>query len=273
LWFSHPLPRDALQYAADDVRYLLPIAHSLLQTLPAVTLQLSTINMQLGQSRELRLQRGLLPGYVPLLRSTAGSHQHSRAGSAGSAEHGVMEYPGLTDLQFELTLDESVPGWFQASYKVYLNEQETADAGNSSSAAAAAAVSALSAQAAELAGVYGSSAYLQRMPDRAPAGPEEEQAGRDEDGSNGADARGSSSSGGGSAGANVSAMLCLSASRAYCMPGHQHHQQRIQTPCSLVTAQQKGRCCKTAQCAGWREAAMMMIGGLMQQALIMLCTA
>ncbi|WIA12322.1 hypothetical protein OEZ85_012377 [Tetradesmus obliquus] len=64
LWFSRPLPADAIEYAANDVRYLLPAAHSLLQQLPAALMALGSLQQLLSQQgpQALRLQQQLLPG-------------------------------------------------------------------------------------------------------------------------------------------------------------------------------------------------------------------
>uniref|UniRef100_A0A383VJ90 3'-5' exonuclease domain-containing protein n=1 Tax=Tetradesmus obliquus TaxID=3088 RepID=A0A383VJ90_TETOB len=48
-WLQRPLPPRAVAYAAGDVRYLLPLAHDLLQQLPAVLTKLSELQLQLAQ--------------------------------------------------------------------------------------------------------------------------------------------------------------------------------------------------------------------------------
>lgn len=130
LWFKRPLAPEALQYAADDVRYLLPVAHSLLQTLPGALMQLSNINILLGQpkaSGALQLHSALLPGYGPLLKRSqqgAGNGNYSSAAAAAAAAAvSGQELSGMTGICFELQLDGSVPGWLIPSYQVYMNEQ------------------------------------------------------------------------------------------------------------------------------------------------------
>lgn len=143
-WFKRPLPAEALQYAADDVRFLLPITHSLLQTLPGALMQLSSTNILLGQPQPQpaaplpwQLHSALLPGYSPFLKpglAAGGSSAHSgtAVGAAGAlAGQGLS---GMTGICFELKLDDSVPGWLIPSYQLYMNEQQ--DEGSSADAAA-----------------------------------------------------------------------------------------------------------------------------------------
>jgi len=171
LWCSRPLQPDALQYAADDVRYLLPIAASLLQTLPAVALQLSSINMQLGQpkARVLQLHEQLMPGYEPLLRPNQVGQRLASSSAAGLTPEGLLVHSGLTDICFELHLDRSGRGWYVPSYRMYLSEPpagagwDAAHGTGSSAAGPAQALGSGAAVPARLAGVHGDSAYLQQM--------------------------------------------------------------------------------------------------------------
>jgi hypothetical protein len=153
MWFNRPLSPQAVQYAADDVRYLLPVAYSLLQQLPGALLSLSSLQMQLAQQREgaMQLQQRLLPGYSPLLQQQQ-QQQVGQSNGAGAAA-GLQQLPGLTSVQFELQLSTDVPGWHQGMYLVYRNEQQGAAADGDRQATAAAVA---------LAGTSGGAALLAR---------------------------------------------------------------------------------------------------------------
>jgi hypothetical protein len=61
LWFQRPLPAAAVRRAADGVRYLLPLAHALLQQLPAAMMRLADLQMRLAQQGvPLKLGVGLV---------------------------------------------------------------------------------------------------------------------------------------------------------------------------------------------------------------------
>jgi hypothetical protein len=195
LWFNRPLYPQAVQYAADDVRYLLPVAHSLLQQLPGALLRLSSLQMQLAQQGEgaMQLQQRLLSGYSPLLQQQQQQVvQPNPAGSGAAAS--LQRLPGLTGIQFELQLSSDAAGWHQGSYVVYRNEQQqqqgsaaggdiqaattaVALAGTSDSAALVApctgAVGATMQQQQQLGGMHGHSdvdeavqSMMQLLPDR-----------------------------------------------------------------------------------------------------------
>lgn len=126
------------------MRYLLPIAHSLLQKLPALSLRFSTLNMQLAHRGPLHLQEQLVPGYAPLLHRERGGgllHNSVRAAAGGGGvgalgglsgqgsreQQQQQQLEGLTDIWFEMQLDASTaPGWFLSDYSLYMNEGEEA---------------------------------------------------------------------------------------------------------------------------------------------------
>ncbi|WIA32455.1 hypothetical protein OEZ86_003276 [Tetradesmus obliquus] len=160
LWFSRPLPADAIEYAADDVRYLLPAAHSLLQQLPAALMALGSLQQLLSQQgpQALRLQQQLLPGYGKLLvpaDTQGGVAAVGGSSSSSGSSAGIVAQRGLTQMQFELRAQftPANTGWFTSSFVVYLNEEH-----NPATAAAAAAAASGSGK---LLGVDGSKAVLQ----------------------------------------------------------------------------------------------------------------
>jgi hypothetical protein len=149
LWFSRPLPADAIEYAADDVRYLLPAAHTLLQQLPAALMCIGSLQQLLVQQgpEALRLQQQLLQGYSKLL-DPVDTSSNSGALSSSSSSPDAITQRGLTQMQFELRTEFTAAntGWFTSSFVVYLNDDHNpaaaaaAAAGGGSNAAAAAAV-------------------------------------------------------------------------------------------------------------------------------------
>ncbi len=132
-----------MQYAADDVRYLLPLAHRLLQQLPAALLRLGDLQLLLAQQGQaaLQLQQKLLPGYAPFMSSSrkssskADESSSALAAAATAAETGVtgaavsVDQQGLLQLLFELQLQQLPGGWYKPKFSVYMNE----DCSNSSS--------------------------------------------------------------------------------------------------------------------------------------------
>jgi hypothetical protein len=164
LWFSRPLPADAIEYAADDVRYLLLAAHTLLQQLPAALMCISSLQQLLAQQgpEALRLQQQLLPGHSKLLNPLdMSSGCGAMGGGTSSSSPDVITLRGLTQMQFELK-SEFTPantGWFKSSFVVYLYEDHNpaaAAAASSSSPTAPAAAAAGS----KLVDVDGSKAVL-----------------------------------------------------------------------------------------------------------------
>jgi hypothetical protein len=161
LWFTRPPPPAAVEYAADDVRYLLPAAQLLLQQLPAALMCIGSLQQLLTQQGPdaLRLQQQLLPGYGQLLLPPAETVQGSNSSSPGA-----VTQRGLTQMQFELKAEFTAAntGWFRSSYVVYMN-----DAHDSAAAAAAAAAvdddaaAGSSSSSSKLVGVDGSKAVLQ----------------------------------------------------------------------------------------------------------------
>jgi hypothetical protein len=127
LWYRRPLTAQLLAYAADDVRYLLPVAAALLQQLPAAALGFSS---------------AVLAGYVPPRKSTL-SRQHLPGYSSmfSGAEAAAGDVQSAVGLAFELVLDQQ----HRPSYRVFVAEEEqTAPSSSSESvppppAAAAAA--------------------------------------------------------------------------------------------------------------------------------------
>jgi hypothetical protein len=146
LYFRRPLSLQLQQYAADDVRYLLPVATALLQQLPFALLQLSTLHAALGcaitstshsntkshhhhhhhhhhqQQEQLQLQ--LLPkhvrGYSHFMQP---QQQQQQLGLAAGSSGSIGQDIDLAAADFELVLDE---GTYAPKFVVYLREHRIA---------------------------------------------------------------------------------------------------------------------------------------------------
>lgn len=128
-WHKRPLSSAQLRYAANDVRFLLPLARDLLQLIPAAAIALGDLQLQLAQqgAAALQLTPQLLAGYYPLLvpRSTAAG---TRSGPWCSQQaipayaFAVPDQEQLTSLLFELEMQQGTPGWYTPRYTLYLDE-------------------------------------------------------------------------------------------------------------------------------------------------------
>lgn len=112
-----------------------PLAHDLLQQLPAVLTKLSDLQLQLAQqgTAALQLQQQLMASYAPLLLDVVASHQQ-----AGSASVSGWRFPLWLDTVpsfrqqqlchhlFELQQQQQRQGWFVPSYSVYLHDKAEA---------------------------------------------------------------------------------------------------------------------------------------------------
>lgn len=141
-------------YAADDVRYLLPLAKDLLQLIPRSVVALSDLQMMLAQhgSDALRFDRSLLPGYTPLLLPVGAAGQDPSL-QVGRFRHADIDlrhslsagsHEAVLGTSFELKLQQiaAAGGLYQTQYVVALNEQHAAgvEVTEAASAAALAAV-------------------------------------------------------------------------------------------------------------------------------------
>lgn len=137
-----------MEYAAGDVRFLLPVANNLLQQLPAAIMELASLQLLIAQqgAAALQLEPSMLPAYSPLLQEDHGPSTPSSSVMQPATNILVLQQPVLFNtsivfrqqpmvhMLFELHLQQLPGGWYQPAYQVLLH-----DVDDISSAASAAA--------------------------------------------------------------------------------------------------------------------------------------